>query len=76
MWRGIDPPLGDDMADKSQFSIVAYERRPGHWRAAVTPFLHPRSSIRGKTTSSIVTSNDSETESDAILAAEQLINKL
>jgi hypothetical protein len=64
------------MAIKSQFSIVAYERRPGHWRAAVTPFLHSRSSIRGKTTSSIVTSDDSETESDAVRAAEQLIKKL
>jgi hypothetical protein len=25
------------MADISQYSIVTYERRPGHWRAAITP---------------------------------------
>jgi hypothetical protein len=64
------------MAHKSQFSIVAYERRPGHWRAAITPLLHSRSFIPGKTTSSIVTGDDSETEADAVLAAEQIIKKL
>jgi hypothetical protein len=64
------------MANKSQFSIVTYERRPGHWRAAVTPFSQPSSFIRGKTTSSIVTGSDSASESDAMLAAEQLIKNL
>jgi hypothetical protein len=39
------------MADKSQFSIVTYERRPGHWRAAVTPFAQSGLFIRGSTTS-------------------------
>jgi hypothetical protein len=64
------------MASKSQFSIVIYERRPGHWRAAVMPFQHSGSFIRGKTTSSIVTSHDSASESDAMIAAEQLIKSL
>jgi hypothetical protein len=64
------------MANKSQFSIVIYERRPGHWRAAITPFLHSGSFIRGKTTSSIVTSHDSASEADAMIAAEQLIKSL
>jgi hypothetical protein len=27
-----------NMAELSQFSIVTYERRPGHWRAAITPY--------------------------------------
>jgi hypothetical protein len=38
------------MADISQFSIVTYERRPGHWCAAITPYAHSRLFIRGKTT--------------------------
>jgi hypothetical protein len=64
------------MANKSQFSIVTYERRPGHWRAAVTPFARPGSFIQGKTTSSVVTGEDSRSESDAMVAAEQLIKSL
>jgi hypothetical protein len=64
------------MANKSQFSIVTYERRPGHWRAAVTPFARSGSFIRGRTTSSIVTGDDSESETDAMLAAERLIKSL
>jgi hypothetical protein len=64
------------MANKSRFSIVTYERRPGHWRAAITPFAQPGSSIQGKTTTSVVTGEDSESESDAMLAAEQLIKTL
>jgi hypothetical protein len=64
------------MANKSQFSIVTYERRPGHWRAAVTPFAQSGLFIRGRTTSSIVTGDDSESETDAMLAAEKLIKSL
>lgn len=64
------------MANKSQFSIVTYERRPGRWRAAVTPFAQSGSFIRGRTTSSIVTGDDSKSESDAMLAAEKLIKSL
>jgi hypothetical protein len=64
------------MANKSQFSIVTYERRPGHWRAAITPFAQSGSHIRGRTTSSIVTGEDSKSESEAMLAAEQLIKGL
>ena len=64
------------MANKSLFSIVTYERRPGHWRAAITPFAPPGPFIRGKTTTSVVTGEDSESESDAMLAAEQLIKRL
>ena len=64
------------MANKSQFSIVTDERRPGHWRAAITPFAPPGSFIRGKTTTSVVTGEDSESEAGAMLAAEQLIKTL
>jgi hypothetical protein len=64
------------MANKSQFSIVTYERLPGHWRAAITPFAQSGSFIRGKTTFGIVTGDDSASEPDAMHAAEQLIKSL
>jgi hypothetical protein len=64
------------MADISQYSIVTYERRPGYWRAAITPHAHSGLFIRGKTTTSFVTPDDCESEPDAKLAAEKMIRKL
>jgi hypothetical protein len=64
------------MADLSQFSIVTYERRPGHWRAAITPVRQPAAVMTGKTISSIVTPDDFASESDARFAAEKIIRKL
>jgi hypothetical protein len=64
------------MAELSQFSIVTYERRPGHWRAAITPIRRSSTSIQGKTISSIVTPDDHASESDAKFAAEKMIRKL
>ncbi len=64
------------MADITQFSIVTYERRPGHWRAAITPIRKSGAFISGKTISSIVTPDDSASESDAKFAAEKIIKKL
>jgi hypothetical protein len=64
------------MAELSQFSIVTYERRPGHWRAAITPIRRSGTFIQGKTISSFVTPDDSVSESDAKFAAEKIIRKL
>jgi len=67
------------MADISQYSIVTYERRPGHWRAAITPIRRSGTLIQGKTgktISSIVTPDDSASEPDAKFAAEKIIRKL
>jgi hypothetical protein len=64
------------VAEISQFSIVTYERRPGHWRAAITPHQRSGTFILGRTTSSIVTPDDSASESDAKSAAEKIIRKL
>jgi hypothetical protein len=64
------------MAQLSQFSIVTYERRPGHWRAAITPYAHSGLSIRGRTTTSFVTPDDSLSEADAKVAAEKIIKKI
>jgi hypothetical protein len=64
------------VAEISQFSIIAYERRPGHWRAAITPYAHAGLFIRGRTTTSFVTPDDSASEADARLAAETIISKI
>ena len=64
------------MADISQHSIVTYERRPGHWRAAITPIRRSGTFIQGKTITSIVTPDDSASEPDAKFAAEKIIRKL
>jgi hypothetical protein len=64
------------MADKSQFSIMTYQRRPGHWRAAITPHAHSELFIRGRTTNNFVTPEDYASESEAELAAQKLIRKL
>jgi hypothetical protein len=73
---GAGSSTGGDLAEISQFSIVTYERRPGHWRAAITPYHHSGSFIRGKTTTSFVTPDDSASEADAKVAAEKIIRKL
>jgi hypothetical protein len=67
---------GGDVAEISQFSIVTYERRPGYWRAAITPVRRPDAKIQSQTMSSIVTPDDFASESDAQFAAEKMIRKL
>jgi hypothetical protein len=64
------------MAHVSDYSIVTYERKPGHWRAAVSPTLLVKSAAPGKTVHSTVTPDDSASESEAKLAATRLIRKL
>jgi hypothetical protein len=64
------------MAELSQFSIVTYERRPGHWRAAITPIRRSGTFIQGRTIYSVVTPDDSASEPDAKFAAEKMIRKI
>jgi len=64
------------MGELSQFSIVTYQRRPGHWRAAITPIRRSGTFIQGKTISSVVTPDDFASEPDAKFAAERIIRKL
>jgi hypothetical protein len=66
----------NDLAEISQFSIVTYERRPGYWRAAITPVKRSGTAILGKTTSSFVPPDDFDSETDARFAAEKMIRKL
>jgi hypothetical protein len=64
------------MADISEFSIVTYERKPGCWRAAVTRKGSAGMVVGGDKVRSVVTPNDYASESDAQLAAQNLIRKL
>jgi hypothetical protein len=65
-----------DLAEISQFSFVTYQRRPGYWRAAITPYRQSGNFILGKTTSSVVTPDDFASEHDAKAAAERMIRTL
>jgi hypothetical protein len=69
-------PPGGKLAEISQYSIVTYERRPGLWRAAITPIRRPGAVTQGKTISSIVTPDDFLSEPDAKFAAEKMIRKI
>ena len=64
------------MATSSEFSIVTHERKPGHWRAAITRKAHAGSSVRGDKVRSVVTPDDYASETEAELAAQTLIKKL
>ena len=67
---------GDPMADISKFSIVTYERKPGHWRAAITRKVRAGIVVGGDKVRSIVTPDEYASESEAQVAAEKLISKL
>jgi hypothetical protein len=64
------------MANVSEFSIVTYLRKPGHWRAAIIPKVRRIGSADGERVRSVVTPDDFASEEEAQLAAEQLIKKL
>jgi hypothetical protein len=64
------------MADISKFSIVTYERKPGHWRAAITRRAAAGSAVRADTVLSVVTPDDYASESEAEVAAQKLIKRL
>jgi hypothetical protein len=64
------------MANISEYSIVAYQRKPGHWRAAVFRKVPSGILVDGATVFSIVTPDDSAAELEAEHEAERLISKL
>ena len=63
------------MADASLFSILTFQRRPGLWRASISP-KDPSSAARGKTMLGFVTEDDSDSEQAAEQAAKLAIKKL
>jgi hypothetical protein len=64
------------MALISEYSIVTYERKPEHWRAAIIPKGRIGIAVRGDQVRSIITPYDSATEADAKFAAERLVREL
>jgi hypothetical protein len=50
------------MADISQYSIITYERKPGHWRAAIMPNARIGECVGGERVRSVVTPDDSASE--------------
>jgi hypothetical protein len=64
------------MAHIFEYSIVTYERKPGQWRAAISPKVLDGSGTPDARVRSIVTPDDSVSKSEAKLAAEQPIRKL
>jgi hypothetical protein len=64
------------MADISEFSIVTYERKPGHWRAAITRKVGAGIAVARDKVRSVVTPDDYASEAEAQVAAEKLIRKL
>ena len=51
----------------SEFTIVTYQHKPGHWRAAITPKARSENFVPGEVCS-VVTPDDYESESKAELA--------
>ena len=64
------------MANVSEFSIVTYLRKPGHWRAAIIPNVRIGECVGGERVRSVVTPDDFASEAEAQLAAEKLIRRI
>jgi hypothetical protein len=64
------------MANVSEFSILTYLRKPGHWRAAIIPNLRIGECVGGERVRSVVTPDDFASEAEAQLAAEKLIRRI
>ncbi|UZE46820.1 hypothetical protein [Rhodopseudomonas sp. P2A-2r] len=64
------------MADAALFSILTFQRRPGQWRASISPKTPSGNTIQGKTMLGFVTEDDCETEQAAEAAAKLAIRKL
>ncbi|WP_041802224.1 hypothetical protein [Rhodopseudomonas palustris] len=64
------------MAKASDYSILTFQRKPGRWRANVTPLAAPNGPRHSKTMLGFVTAEDCDTEEDAVKAANQAIRDL
>ena len=62
------------MTHISEFTIVTYQHKPGHWRAAIIPKARSENVVRGEVRS-VVTPDDFASEAEAQLAAEGLIRR-
>ncbi len=66
----------DLQAKASEYKIVTFQRKPGRWRANITPVAHPGTTPQGTTTRGFVTTDDSISEEGATKAADQAIKNL
>jgi hypothetical protein len=64
------------MADVSLFTILTFQRRPGLWRASISPKTPSAMTVGGKTLQGFVTEDDCESEQAAESAARKAIKKL
>ena len=64
------------MADLSQFQILTFQRRPGLWRASISPKTASTTDVKGKTMLGFVTPDDCDSEEAAETAARRAIKKL
>ena len=64
------------MAKASDYKVVTFQRKPGCWRANVTPIVQPLATRRGATILGFVTTEDSVSEESAAIAADQAIELL
>jgi len=64
------------MAKPSDYRIVTFQRKPGHWRANITPIVQPVTITRGAALLGFVTTADSSSEEGAAIAADRAIRAL
>jgi hypothetical protein len=66
---------GTAMAKASDYKIVTFQRKPGRWRANVTPIVQTVTR-QGSTILGFVTTEDSSSEESAAIAADKAIKAL
>ena len=64
------------MAKASDYKIITFQRKPGQWRANVTPLVQPAAVTKGATLLGFVTTEDSNSEEAAVIAANRAIKAL
>jgi hypothetical protein len=64
------------VAKPSDYRIVTFQRKPEHWRANITPIAPPATITRGPAVRGFVTSEDSSSEENAVIAAGRAIREL
>jgi hypothetical protein len=64
------------MAKATDYKVVTFQRKPGYWRANVTPVLQPAAPRQGTTILGFVTSEDCSSEEAAVVAANKAIREL
>ena len=64
------------MAKASDYRVVTFQRKLGRWRANITPIVQPATITRGAALLGFVTTEDSNSEEAAVIAANRAIREL